>query len=161
MGFKGSLPLFSVSNSINLVTGRDASNHYGTNFVNSILKEKHPQIYSLIIPFRFPLTSKDSLCMDFFGIMKTISTIQCPFTLSVSNMAARGILQAEAGDQNLLEYVLSNSSSNSSYHRLIRQILWAKNNHQLALSGIRPSDYSMPEETQVSNAVVYLSLIQN
>jgi hypothetical protein len=87
--------------------------------------------------------------MDFFGIMKTVSTIQCPFTASIGDMAARGILQVEAGDRNLLEYMLSNSSSNSSYHQLIRQILWAEKHPELALKGVSSLEEHVSETLQV------------
>ena len=140
IGYKGKLPVFSVGNVVNMVSGKEESNAYGGNFVNTVLKQKYPHLYALIIPFKFPASPRETPCMDMFGILKTLSVIQCSFTKTLNEIASTGILQAEAGDQGLLEYILCNASSNSPYQKLMRDILWADKNPEAALSGIGPAD---------------------
>jgi len=111
--------------------------------VNSIIKQKHPHLFSLIIPFRFPNTARESPCMDMFGTLKTLATIQCDFTKSLNTMAMTGLLQAEAGDKGLLEYVLRNAASDSVYRKFLRLIIWAENNKEQAINGIGPVDDEM------------------
>jgi hypothetical protein len=155
IGHKGHLPIFSISNVINLVSGKEESHNYGNNYVNTIIKQRHPHLFADIIPFRFPNTSRESPCMDMFGILKTLATIQCDFTRSLNTMAMTGLLQAEAGDRGLLEYVLRNASSDSAYRKFLRLIIWAETNKEQAMNGIGPVD---DEETAAQVSVCKINL---
>jgi hypothetical protein len=143
MGFCGSLPVFSVGDVINLVSGREQFSMYGNNFVNTTIKQRYPDLFDSIIPHKFARTSKETPCMDMFAILKAISTMNCEFGQKLQEVAAAGILQLEAGDEGLLEYVMRSASSESMYHRLLRQILWAKKNPEEA----RSSTYQEVDQT--------------
>jgi hypothetical protein len=138
IGNVGILPVFSVSNVVNLVTNREQSHAYGINYVNTVLKEKHPHLYSQIIPYKFSVSQRNSPCMDMFVVLKTLATIQCDFTRYLNTMAMTGLLQAEAGDRGLLEYVLRNAASDSVYRKFLRLIMWAEKNKESAVKGIGP-----------------------
>jgi len=142
-GFRGLLPVFSVSDVINVVCGKDQSSAYGNNFVNTVLKQRYPHLASVITPFRLDGSVRESPCADMFGMLKIMGVLNCEFTTKLNELAAAGILQAEAGDQGLIEYVLRNAAANSKYHTLMRQILWAERNPESALSNVDPVDDSV------------------
>jgi hypothetical protein len=143
MGLHGSLPIFSISQSINVVTKRKPVDGYGSLYVNTTLKEKHPALFSQIIYHKFPDNPNNTPCMDMFGLLKTLSVVKSGFSEKMAELGASGILLTEAGDSGLLAYVLQNSSINDSYRRILRQIIWAEKNKDDALRGVQysTSDY--------------------
>jgi hypothetical protein len=160
IGYQGLVPIFSLTQALNLANGMKGSNDFGRSFVNQTIKEKHPHLFKTIIYFKFPQCAHKSPCMTFSNLLTTLALVRSSFASSLHEIATAGILRTEAGDQSLAEYILRNAASDSAYHKLVRQILYAERNPTLALQGIGPVDDQMPEP-QVGNAVVYLSLIQN
>lgn len=155
IGYKGLTPIFSLTQALNLANGTHTSNDFGRNFVNQTIKEKHPHLFKTIIHFKFPQCAKQSPCMTFSNLLTTLALVRSSFSSRLHEIATAGILRTEAGDQSLAEYILRNAASDSSYHKLVRQILYAERNPELALQGIGPAENFMPEENLVSCSVPF------
>jgi hypothetical protein len=149
IGYQGVFPIFSLSQAINLASGLDASNSFGRNFINCTMKSKHPELYEQIIHHQFPLSAHKAPCMSFSNLLNTLALVKSSFSSRLHEIATAGILRTEAGDQSLVEYILRNAASDSAYHKLVRQILYAEKHPDLAMQGIGPVDNHIPE-TQVS-----------
>jgi hypothetical protein len=160
IGYQGLVPLFSLTQALNLANGMKGSNDFGRSFVNQTIKEKHPHLYKTIIYFKFPQGAHKSPCMTFSNLLTTLALVRSSFSSSLHEMATAGILRTEAGDQSLAEYILRNAASDSAYHKLVRQILYAEKHPDLALQGIGPVNDHIPE-TQVSEIAASFSSIQN
>jgi hypothetical protein len=128
IGYLGLTPIFSLSQAINLAAGYSSSSSFGSTFINCTMKDKHPALYALIVHYRFPPSPHKAPCMTFPNILKTMSAVKCTFSTCLNEIASTGLLQAEAGDRTLLEYVLKNAASDSPYHNLVRQIIYADSN---------------------------------
>ena len=156
MGLHGSLPIFSITQAINIVTNRNPVDGYGSLFLNTSLKEKHPTLFSHIIYHKFPNNPNNTPCMDMFGLLKTLCVVKSSFSEKMAELGASGILLTEAGDSGLLAYVLQNSSINDSYRRILRKIIWAENNKDDAIRGVQYSENDcVGERFQV---LIYLTL---
>lgn len=153
----GILPVFSISNVVNLVTNRNQFHSYGTNYINTTLKDRHPNLYSQIVLFKFSASQRDSPCMDMFAILKVLATIPCDFTNVLNTSATTGLLRVEAGDKGILEYVLRNAASDSVYRKFLRLILWAENNKEQAINGIGPVDDEVSAIAQVGTVHFYFA----
>jgi hypothetical protein len=149
IGYQGLMPVFSLTQALNLVNGTRNSSDFGRNFVNQMLKERHPHLFQTIIHFKFPQCAAKSPCMTFSNLLTTLALVRSSFSSRLHEIATAGILHTEAGDQSLVEYILHNAASDSAYHKLVRQILYAEKHPDLAKQGIAPVDDYVPGETQV------------
>lgn len=140
IGFKGQMPIFSLSQALNLTHGVDKADAFGSNFIRHVVKEKHAGLYAQIIYHKFPQCAHEAPCMTFRNMLTTLGLARTSFSVKLSEIASAGILQAEAGDLGLVEYVLRNAAANSDYHTLVRQILWAERNPENALNNVGPVD---------------------
>jgi hypothetical protein len=148
----GDIPIFSLSQVLNLVTGRESSNAYGGNYVNTTIRDKFPNLHTSIIPYKFG-NQRPSACMDMFNILKVLATVRCEFTACVNELATNGILMIEAGDKGLMEYIACNAGSNSDYHKKIRQIINAERD-RISSS----ANQSRHERFQVDDMFYFVSL---
>ena len=155
IGYQGAIPVFSLSQALNLVSGYDASNSFGSTFINCTMKNRHPDLYGQIVYHKFPLSPHKAPCMRFSNLLNTLALVKSSFSSRLHEIATAGILRTEAGDRSLVEYILQNAASDSSYHKLVRQILYAERNPELALQGIGPAENFMPEENLVSCSVPF------
>ena len=149
IGFEGLVPVFSLSQALNLVYGVPNAHQYGSSFIHSTLKEKHPHLFSSIIYYKFPLSPHKAPCMTFSKLIQTMGLVRSSFSSRLHEIGTAGILRTEAGDQSLAEYILQNAASDSTYHKLVRQILYAEKNPELALKGIGPVEDYVQTDVQV------------
>ena len=135
MGWKGQLPIFSLTQALNVVMEKGSSDQYGRMFIHNTVKIQHPDLHARIVYHKFPLTPHPSPCMSFPNILLTVAKAKQSLSDSLHNLVVDGFVTAEAGDKGLMEYVLGNASLDTEYHDLMQKIVWAEENPELVMQG--------------------------
>lgn len=151
IGFQGLVPVFSLSQALNLGYGVPSAHQFGSSFIHSTLKEKYPQLFSSIMYYKFKLSPHKAPCMDFYKLISTLCLVKSVFSGHLLGIASSGVLRTETGLQKLADYILCNVACKGTYQELIKKINWAEQNYELALNGIGPSDYPQSDTQVVQN----------
>ena len=135
MGTFNQLPVFSLTDALNLTAGLRQNDEHGRRFVKGPMKNDHTELYERIIFHKFPSNARRSPCMSFPNILLTLAKANAPFSDQLHGIAVAGVVSADAGDEGLVRYVLNNASLDTEHHDIMQKILWAEENPSLAMQG--------------------------
>ena len=152
MGWAGQMPVFSVMQALNAVEGKGKSDPYGSNFFHGQFKRTHPELFGKAIYCK--MGTYMTPCMSFGNVLMTLAKANASFSDHLHRVAVAGMVMAEAGDEGLIRYVLSNASLDTEYHDLMRRILWAEENPERALQGDGPVGENDAGAGQVSVVIM-------
>jgi hypothetical protein len=146
IGYQGLVPIFSLSQALNLVNGMPCSHQFGRSFIHQTIKEKHVDLFQSIIHFKFPQTSQQSPCMKFSNLLSCFMLVRSTFSVQLRNVTV-------PGNQTLAEHILQSIAPDDECYKLVRKILYAEKHHDLALQGIGPvEDYVDVQVNAVSSS---------